>query len=103
MQYSKKKLIYFSINNSLFILYNWGAKLINSIFIKLFLEFFAFNMFFTREEYKYWFLKKIGYDKYIEINIVIKPENKFKLLGISPFSCKCFSYWLYNWIYIVEG
>ena len=47
IQNSKKKLIYFSINNSLFILYKTGTKLINSIFIELFFEFFALKILLT--------------------------------------------------------
>ena len=49
LEKSKKNLIYFSSNNSLFILYNKGMKLMNSIFIKLFFEFFAYKIFLANE------------------------------------------------------
>ena len=48
LQKSKKEYKYFSLNNSLFILYKLGMKLINSILIKLFLEFFALKILFNK-------------------------------------------------------
>ena len=46
----------------------------NSIFIKLFFEFFPLKILSTNELYKYLFLKKTGNDKYIAIKTIHNPE-----------------------------